>query len=1445
MNRKVLVGLIILSFLLLELVPAITADSQTPPPASAYVASISVSSNPFVLNTTLPAINQLGSNIRFFQYPNLTGQLYAYEQQLPQTIATVNSVESTAWKVLPYWQNGELVINSTGAGAGSQSVSVTVTNSQPIATPAPFDQFLNITESQIASVLGSTTASQLWQQAMSDYFLNLLFQQNGQTLYAWVQNYTSSWVAVWVKLPNGIPASSSVTINIIFTNSIQYPYTGIYSAVYSGYDNGANVFIQYGYFGNQIPNGWTTGVYQGSFSPTPTANGLEMINNNGGEGTYVYASLPNTNDYAVIVSWWYSGTADAFVQELYGSVSNVIYTTSIGNTLGGDTPYASGGTGAQNEFYNPIAYIKNASTAKSTGFDGQGTYYVTTYFAIQGNTQYYGYSNHRSPFQITLPSSFSSFSLITSRTSPTVFIGAGDAGSTSYIYLDVVIVIPTPPNNVMPSITSISKSLVSAGGQYIAWRYSPVSNVINVTIHVMSFPSAKSNASIAVYSPNVGYQSTDSNTSFYALFVDFYGGSIYFHSSTSNNWVQLYSSLPQPSTAYPFTFSVILTENSAGNVTVSTVYINSTAYSVNVNTPFPWSQIGYVGIRSDANNLFYVSYFAVSPTPYGGTEQFVNDAESSSWKVLPYWYEGVLIVNSTGASAGGQYIAWRYSPISNVINVTVRVASYPSKSTYAGIAFYGTSLQNSPYFMVAFYTGAVYYFTGSSSTSLATFTTPNPPFIMSVILVENSAGNVTVQSVIINGSTTYSLNTNVPFPWSQIAYIGIRADPGNLFNVSYFAVTQLLDAYSLVTNPFTNTPYTGTVYVAVFPYPISYDVYVSPAPVVSSQSPLPVLSPSFTSTTTPYPVVSTSTSSGTVNVIPSIGAWTSANASLFLTTLTVGNQIYTNIPMAESTSWKVYPYWQNELVVNSTGAGTSGQYIAWRYSPISNTINVTIRVAGYPSGVQGSPGIVIYSPNVGDQASDNNVNNFQGLLVSFNGNIYYHSATSGYTLLKSSAFSAPSTSFTVILTENSAGNVTVQSVYVDGTAYSVNVNTPFPWNQIGYVGIRGDSGNTFYVSYFAVNSIPLVSSSGVTSFNFYSPFSLSYTITNTSITVQNTQLVDGENYLIIPGNNGIIGASFAFYNVTNNVPVLAISSSPVSVTYNAPARAFTVVSPSQTFLLSPYGAPQQNYQTLTGGVIILPQSGKVTFYANYQPNLVLSSTVVSSSSTGSSSSIITTGVSSTTSSSTGSSLPPPTATTNINPNQATVVINGSVYLTAPWLVHYSIPSVNSSVTAYLVYNYSANKPVLVLSSPTNVNVDVTFTASNGTVLLSESVVSPTTVTLPVATGNVTVKTTNSTITIPITYQRFNVVSLTNAIMNSPIMGAVAVLLLFFVSFYIGFVFRTVPNAMALGAVVYITAVAPFLLAIGFPMSIVMLTVVLAVVALVYSVWALRVTNVER
>ena len=185
------------------------------------------------------------------------------------------------------------------------------------------------------------------------------------------------------------------------------------------------------------------------------------------------------------------------------------------------------------------------------------------------------------------------------------------------------------------------------GEQYIAWRYSPISNTINLTIHVTSYPSRSGNPGFDIFSSNVGDQTTDGNSGFYVLLVDFYDNTIWFHSPTSSFTV-LYSSLPQPNPNYPFTFSAILTENSAGNVIVSTVYINSTAYTININTPFPWSQIGYVGIRGDGSNLFYVSYFGVSPAPYGGVEQFVNSVESTS--VLSYWQNGQLVINTYSVS---------------------------------------------------------------------------------------------------------------------------------------------------------------------------------------------------------------------------------------------------------------------------------------------------------------------------------------------------------------------------------------------------------------------------------------------------------------------------------------------------------------------------------------------------------------------------------------------------------------------------------------------------------------------------------------------------------------------------------------------------------------------------------------------------------------------------
>ncbi|AME30059.1 hypothetical protein AZ270_gp36 [Acidianus tailed spindle virus] len=1209
-KKKALVGILFLLFLI-ELAPTIVTNSQTPPSASAYVGSISVSSNPFILNTTLPAINQLGSNIRFFQYPNLTGQLYAYEQQLPQTTPTVNDVESTSWKTYPYWENGELVVNSTGA---------------------------------------------------------------------------------------------------------------------------------------------------------------------------------------------------------------------------------------------------------------------------------------------------------------------------------------------------------SNGGQYIAWRYSPVSNTINVTIHVTSFPEQDYNPGIDIFSANPSTTSDVQSGNYYWLAIQWSG---YYQYETPTSGV----TSPISSSSIPnlmgkvFTETVILTENSAGNITISQIYVNGTLYSSpDINIPFPWNQIYWIGIRGDINNLFYVSYFSVSPSPYYNDEQFVNNVESTSWKIYPYWQNGELVVNSTGASTYGQYIAWRYSPVSNVINITIHMTSFPSRYGNPGIDILSpnigdqTSDGDSGFYvlLVDFYGDSIYFHSPTSGfTQLySSLPQPNPnyPFTMTVIFTENSAGNVTVSTVYING-TAYSVNVNTPFPWKCIGYVGIRGDWNDLFYVSYFSVTQMLDAYSLVTNPTTNTPYTGTVYVAVFPYPISYDVYVSPAPIVNSQSPLPMFSPSFTSTTTLYPVISTNANFGVINiwttsgsvtvssgtVIPSIGAWTSVSLStntvpnflvngtvksgsvsgntitlsgltgtstvvfpdnfipsstagvtpynatfneikttassltftvntqmfesgvpvigatlgenwyyygfystagsynipLFLTTLAVGNQIYANIPTVESTSWRVYPYWEDgELVINSTGASIYGQYIAWKYSPISNVINITIHVTSFPSR-NGNPGIEILSPNVGDQSYDG-ASGFYVLLVDFYGNsIFYHTPTSGWGQPDSS-LPQPNPNYpftmTVILTENSAGNVTVSTVYINSTAYSVNLNIPFPWSWIGYVGIRGDIGNLFYVSYFGVNSIPLVTQRGATNVNtFYSPYSLNYIINETVVCVCKTKLSSGFNSIVIPGS-GFVASSFAYVNTTSKSAVLVILNCPY-VIFDATSNGFEIDAPRYSEIVTDTGMPQSGSFIYEDPTIILCSAS--TFVL---PSYITTAPPPPPPST--------------------TSTPPPSSSSSsscvvIEPNSMKIEYNGSLSLTLdiptyPEIVKYNnvmyaLPFTNSSGAYFYLYDYN-----------TSAKFDVTFKITcNGKTIVDETVPVNSIVKIPVvnSTSTVCISALNETIKFtlcPVQLHNFycNVKKAVHcALSGTPLapFGCILVFL-FFGSFALSALLRNDLRLMGMGGITYAVFIAPGLLQLGFPSPIIIPTEIVSFVIGVYALW---------
>ncbi|MEM3845522.1 MAG: hypothetical protein QXU98_07470, partial [Candidatus Parvarchaeota archaeon] len=369
----------------------------------------------------------------------------------------------------------------------------------------------------------------------------------------------------------------------------------------------------------------------------------------------------------------------------------------------------------------------------------------------------------------------------------------------------------SPPPYYQGNLLVVNTTGDAASGQYIGWAFTPSTTTLNVTIHVVSLSYSSGNPSIALYSPNVGNQSTDSNGGFYVLYVDFHDSQMWYH-GPSANWQALYTSLPQPNPNYPFTFSVIYTENSAGNVTVSEVGINGTYTTINVNTPFPWTQIGYVAIRGDIGNVFYASYFAASsgqvfvqfvPTPsIGEAVKYPSLIESTTWSPSPTpYYQGNLLVVNTSNSVNLQYIGWAFMPSTTTLNVTIHVVSFPERNDNPGITIYSPNIGNQTtdsnngfyVLLVDFYGDTVWYHGPSTGWQplYGSFPQPNPnyPFTFSVIYTENSAGNVTVSQIGINGTYT-TVNYNTPFPWSQIGYVAIHGDHYNLFYVSYFAASS-------------------------------------------------------------------------------------------------------------------------------------------------------------------------------------------------------------------------------------------------------------------------------------------------------------------------------------------------------------------------------------------------------------------------------------------------------------------------------------------------------------------------------------------------------------------------------------------------------------------------------------------------------------------------------
>ena len=185
---------------------------------------------------------------------------------------------------------GLQTVNTTGTVAGTSIFGkpsvltsyepVTITNSQPSATPNPFQQMVNFTSSDSGWTSIST----------SNFGQNVeFFYYNGTVIPSWLESYSSSNAIWWLKIA-AIPAGSFETVYVGFaptsTNLFNTVNDGEAPQIpcgstptsscsnYAEYDDGNNVFNFYSNFaGTSLSSKWTN--IAGS-SPLTVDNGLTL-----------------------------------------------------------------------------------------------------------------------------------------------------------------------------------------------------------------------------------------------------------------------------------------------------------------------------------------------------------------------------------------------------------------------------------------------------------------------------------------------------------------------------------------------------------------------------------------------------------------------------------------------------------------------------------------------------------------------------------------------------------------------------------------------------------------------------------------------------------------------------------------------------------------------------------------------------------------------------------------------------------------------------------------------------------------------------------------------------------------------------------------------------------------------------------------------------------------
>jgi len=248
---------------------------------------------------------------------------------------------------------------------------------------------------------------------------------------------TSTSTNIWVNLPNGIPANSSITIYMKLL-SVGTEYDGVYmgeapqlSPTYGQYDNGAKVFNNYWNFaGTSLPSGWSLYTGTGSGGSITVNNGITLnspgLSVNNGQGPFLNStttmSAPSAIDGLVL--------ANTYAEIQFGVING--YGFAIGDfNINGQPPnqYGIGTTNSNGSIAGWVA---------TGGSETAGTPYVLSGYYTSSSVLFSNYQ-----------------SVLTASISPTTqnleIGGFSTQAATSFIQW--LRTRAYPPNGVMPSVS--------------------------------------------------------------------------------------------------------------------------------------------------------------------------------------------------------------------------------------------------------------------------------------------------------------------------------------------------------------------------------------------------------------------------------------------------------------------------------------------------------------------------------------------------------------------------------------------------------------------------------------------------------------------------------------------------------------------------------------------------------------------------------------------------------------------------------------------------------------------------------------------------------------------------------------------------------------------------------------------------------------------------------